>query len=110
MHAGSRTLRNARLRAVAILLVGVLGFAFGTATRSEHAHKRIAHTVAVLAVNGADTIHSAPRADHHGIAATRVAAVGGPTARVTTSDSSEAVSSHPARAPQVRGPPAQALA
>jgi hypothetical protein len=110
MEAGSRIARDARLRAVALLLVAVLGFAFGTATRSEHAHKRLAHTVAVLALNGADTMHSTPRADHHGMPAPRVAAVGTPPAPATTSDSSTGVSSRPAQTPQVRGPPGQALA
>lgn len=110
MHAGSRIASVPRLRAVAILLVGVLGLTAVSAARSEHTHRHLTHAAVVLTASGTDILHTTPRADHSGIAATPPTSVEAAPASVGTSDSSTRVSSRTAQAPQVRGPPGQVLA
>jgi hypothetical protein len=105
----SRTGNDTRLRALALLITCLLGLTLVTAAHSTHTHKHVSHGVAVLAVSTVDLPQHAPRPDHHGLAAPPTVT----TATVEgsdTSDSSTRVSSYTAQTPQVRGPPAEALA
>jgi hypothetical protein len=110
MQAQRRIGSDTRLRAVAAILACILGLTVATAARSVHTHKQATRAAAVLSVSVSDTFHGAARGDHHGSLAPTPAPLKTELGHVTTSDSSRSVSSRTARAPQVRGPPAQALA
>jgi hypothetical protein len=110
MQAHSRSGSDTRLRAVAVLLTCVLGLTFVTAARAGHGHKPLARGVAVLAVSGADHAHAVARTDQHGDLTSAPATLTTRFRLAATTDSSVPASSRTAQAPQVRGPPAQALA
>jgi hypothetical protein len=110
MRAGNRYGADSRVRALALLLTCILGLTLVSGARAAVTHKQVAHRAAVLAVSTADGLHLGQRPDQAGTLPS--AAATGSNAAVFTrcADSSTAVSSRTAHAPQVRGPPGQALA
>jgi hypothetical protein len=110
MQAQRRDNSAARLRALALLLTCVLGLTLVTAAGSGQAHRHLARGVAVVAVTGSDTLHSAFRHDQDATLQSAPAAAVGLAGRLGPSDSSTSVSSRTARTPKVRGPPEEALA
>jgi hypothetical protein len=111
MQGQSRAVIDARRRrALAILVICVLGLALVTAARSAQAHKHVSRGVAVVTVSGADTPHSHLRSDQSGVVAAAPAVNSTFVSWGASADSSTRVSSRTAQAPQVRGPPGQALA
>jgi hypothetical protein len=107
---GGRSTADVRGRALAILLTCVLGCAVFGAARSGQLHKHVARGVAVVAVSGSNSLQILPHSDQHGTLASAPATAPTRSGRSVTSDSSPSVSSLPAQAPQVRGPPAKAPA
>jgi hypothetical protein len=110
MQAQSRTGSDTRLRALALLLTCVLGLALVTAAHSISSHNHTARGVAVLTVNTVDLPQHASRPDQDGSLARAPTAVATAVGPSSTSTSSTDIRSRTAQAPQVRGPPAEALA
>ena len=110
MRAEHRIERDPRRRALALLLLCVLGLSAATAAHSTPTHRHVVRSVAVLAATGFDTAHATLKAEQPGAVPADAVATGARVGHVDTSDSSTRTSSRTARTPQVRGPPGQALA
>ena len=108
MQAEARTGR--RSRALAVLLAVTLALAMAPALSGTHPHRHGPRGAAVLLAASTDTAHGNARADTHGIAATPSEIVRFAAPSTATPDPSTTVRSRTAQAPQVRGPPGQALA
>jgi hypothetical protein len=110
MRAQRRIQRDPRCRALVLLLLCALGLGLATGAHSAPAHKHVTHAAAVLAVVTSDTAHGTLRTEQPGAVALPAVAAVALAGRVGTSDSSTRTSSRTAHAPQVRGPPGEALA
>lgn len=102
--------REARLRAVAVLLICTLALALGSAARAQHADAHVARHNAVLSAAPVDSPSTLHRVAPHGDLAARPAAVAVLIRTLATSDSSPTANSRTAHTTPGRGPPVQALA
>jgi hypothetical protein len=98
------------MRALALLITCVLGLTLITGARSSLTHNQVSHRAAVLAVSSADALHVLHRPDQSATLPPAAAAGSGGAVSTGFANSSTSVSSRTAHTPQVRGPPAQALA
>jgi hypothetical protein len=108
MQAQSRVAWDTRRRALALLIICLLGAGISTAAHGTSHHTHAARGVAVAAVNSADSPQSLLRSDQPGDVPSAAAALPALVGRLGTSDSCAAESSCTAQTPQVRGPPVEA--
>jgi hypothetical protein len=110
MRVRNRYRAESRIRAAALLLTCILGLTLVTSSRSPVTHKQVTHRPAVLVVTAADGLHLAQRPDLPGNLPAALATGSGGAVATALANSSTAVSSRTADAPQPRGPPGHALA